>query len=236
VGIADFVRRDEPRPHDVARIEVLALRRAQTGGIFAILRIPGTHVVEDAIAVNVLERPFARNALSCRSNDHAELELEVEFPAVARPENVRVGSDHAEPIALVIDRYFVTNRGNLELIGILQFQLGRDRIGIGGSANFQRTRLLVVKLEVQKVAHLLRTRQQREEANFRHRAACCVGATARNRRRNRFGPCAGLGTALNQRKHRVECRRGFMPKRLLACAEIRNAVAIVKDAADPLRT
>ena len=54
VGIADLVRRDDPRPHHVAAVKALAFRRPEPPFHFDALGIARGKIVEDRIAEDVI--------------------------------------------------------------------------------------------------------------------------------------------------------------------------------------
>jgi hypothetical protein len=54
VGIADFVRRHDPRPHHVAAIKALAFGRTETTLHFDALGVACGKIVEDRIAEDVV--------------------------------------------------------------------------------------------------------------------------------------------------------------------------------------
>ena len=96
VGIADLVRRDDPRPHHVAAVKALAFRRPEPPFHFDALGIARGKVVEDGIAEDVVPGLGGGDVGALVLGDDAELEFVVHHLAVARPLHRGVGAAHAE--------------------------------------------------------------------------------------------------------------------------------------------
>src|SRR3954452_14626213 len=104
IGVADLVGSDEARPHGVAVVEVLALAGAELPGHFLRLLVTRREVIEDGVAKDVLARALLGNVLSAPADVAAELELEVEALAIARPWHIGVGAADREAVRVIEDR------------------------------------------------------------------------------------------------------------------------------------
>src|SRR5262249_10992802 len=110
-------------------------------------------VSEDAIA-----RLCSGDVNASPADEHAELELVIENVGVTRPTDIGVGADHAEAIALVVDRLRIPNIRRQHDTAADVVREGGRRIRLSGRhlAKPPLARVAQVLLEAQKIAHLAR--------------------------------------------------------------------------------
>ncbi len=149
IGILELVGGDEARAHGVRVVEVLALAGPELAGHLLRLLVARREVVEDGVAEDVLARARLRDVLAGPPDVAAELELEVELLAVRRPGHLGAGAAHREAARMVEDRPLVPG-----LRGILPNRLER---------------LHQVLFETQKIPHLRRMGDRREQRDVGER-------------------------------------------------------------------
>ena len=107
IGITQFIGCHQAGPHNVGRIKILALGRAEHAGHFQGLGVAGTHVVEDGVADDMRPGGLTADVLAALTDVATELEFEIHRPAVARPLKFIVDANHRETVALVVDGLLV---------------------------------------------------------------------------------------------------------------------------------
>src|SRR5205085_11068863 len=141
----------------------LALARTELPGHFFRLFVASREVVEDAVAEDVLSCALLADVLAALTDVAAELELEVQALAVARPRHIGVRAADREAVRVIENRPLVPDL--------------RDARRRAAQLRDRFERLAQVLLEAEEVAHLRRHGHGREQPHL----------VARERRR------AGLG-------------------------------------------
>ena len=163
VGIADLVRRHDPRPHHVAAVKALAFGRPQPPFHFDALGIARRKIVEDRIAEDVIPGLGGGDVGALAPGDDAEFQFVVHHLAVARPFHGGVGAAHAEAVGEVVDRLLAIDLRQLaERLRLDPRQLGHVVPGARGKLELPARGLQDMQRKRHAVAHLPRLRHRRE--------------------------------------------------------------------------